>query len=197
MQEGYYVIDAALTLSDGSEYAYSFVGAISFLNRSGEGQMSNLTQDIEIKGLSQGLLAYGGVVFTETSDLYTVILAGPDYDLGNNYGQSDALMLSVNVTPGSSDGIPSGTYTVIDALTADDYDVNTLLSGVYEPAYGGYFGAWYFSTTGKVEASLRSGTVTVTNRGGNEYTFEIDLKDGYGHRVTGSYAGVCRVEDWS
>lgn len=106
-------------------------------------------------------------------------------------------MLSVNVTPGSSTGIPSGTYTVIDALTADDYDVNTLLSGVYEPAYGGYFGAWYFSTTGKVEASLRSGTVTVTNRGGNEYTFEIDLKDGYGHRITGSYAGVCRVEDWS
>ncbi len=196
-QEGYYRIDAALTLSDGSEYAYSFIGAISFLNRSGEGQMSNLTQDTEVKGLSQALLAYGGTVFTETSDLYTVLLAGPNYDLDSNYGQSDALMLSVNVTPGSSTGIPSGTYTVIDALTADDYDVNTLLSGVYEPAYGGYFGAWYFSTTGKVEASLRSGTVTVTNRGGNEYTFEIDLKDGYGHRVTGSYAGVCRVEDWS
>ena len=35
-QEGYYRIDAALTLSDGSEYAYSFVGAISFLNRSDE-----------------------------------------------------------------------------------------------------------------------------------------------------------------
>lgn len=196
-QEGYYRIDAALTLSDGSEYAYSFIGAISFLNRSDEGQMSNLTQDTEVKGLSQALLAYGGTVFTETSDLYTVLLAGPDYDLDSNYGQSDALMLSVNVTPGSSTGIPSGTYTVIDAMTADDYDVNTLLSGVYEPAYGGYFGAWYFSTTGKVEASLRSGTVTVTNRGGNEYTFEIDLKDGYGHRITGSYAGVCRVEDWS
>ena len=105
--------------------------------------------------------------------------------------------IEYNASAGDYTGIPSGTYTVIDALTADDYDVNTLLSGVYEPAYGGYFGAWYFSTTGKVEASLRSGTVTITNRGGNEYTFEIDLKDGYGHRVTGSYAGVCRVEDWS
>ena len=30
------------------------------------------------------------MVFTETSDLYTVLLAGPDYDLDSNYGQSDA-----------------------------------------------------------------------------------------------------------
>ena len=197
VEEGYYVIDAELTLSDGSAYTYSFIGEISFLNRSTEGQMSNLTGDIALEGMTQGLMAYGGMVFTETSDLYTVILAGPDYNLDINYGQSDALMLSFNVTPGSSTGIPAGRYTVIDAMTADDYDTNTLLSGVYEPTYGGYFGSWFFSTTNRLEGSLRSGEVTVTDNGNGNYRFDIDLKDGYGHRVSGSCTVPCRVEDWS
>ncbi len=197
VQEGYYCIDAALTLSDDSTFEYSFIGEISFLNRSEEGQMSNLTGDIALEGMTQGLMAYGGTVFTETSDLYTVILAGEEYDLDTNYGASDALMFSFNVTPGSSTGIPSGRYTVIDAMTADDYDVNTLLSGVYEPTYGGYFGSWYFSTKQKLEASLRGGEVEVTDNGDGTYRFEINLKDGYGHAVTGSCTVPCRVEDWS
>lgn len=197
VKEGYYCIDAALTLSDDSAFEYSFIGEISFLNRSEEGQMSNLTGDIALEGMTQGLMAYGGTVFTETSDLYTVILAGKDYNLDINYGTSDALMFSFNVTPGSSTGIPSGRYTVIDAMTADDYDVNTLLSGVYEPTYGGYFGSWYFSTTQKLEASLRGGEVEVTDNGDGTYRFEINLKDGYGHAVTGSCTVPCRVEDWS
>ena len=111
--------------------------------------------------------------------------------------ESDALMLSVNVTPGSSDGIPSGTYTIIDANTADDYDVNTALSGVYEPTYGGYFGSWYFSTENRIEASVRGGSVTITDNGNDNYTFEIALEDGYGHKITGTYSGSCQVEDWS
>lgn len=197
VREGYYCIDAALTLSDDSPFEYSFTGAISFLNRSEEGQMSNLTGDIALEGMTQGLMAYGGTVFTETSDLYTVILAGKDYNLDINYGTSDALMFSFNVTPGSSTGIPAGRYTVIDAMTADDYEVNTLLSGVYEPTYGGYFGSWYFSTTQKLEASLRGGEVEVTDNGDGTYRFEINLRDGYGHTVTGSCTVPCRVEDWS
>ena len=79
--------------------------------------MSNLAQDVTVSGLSQALLAYMGTAFTETSDLFTVILAGPDYDLDNNFGGSDALMLSFNVTPGSSKAIPDGTYTLIDAAS--------------------------------------------------------------------------------
>ena len=159
--------------------------------------MSNMTQDVVLSGMSQALVAYGGYAFTETSDLYTVIIAGPDYDLDSNFGQSDALMLSVNVTPGSSDGIPSGTYTIIDANTADDYDVNTALSGVYEPIYGGYFGSWYFSTENRIEASVRGGSVTITDNGNDNYTFEIALEDGYGHKISGTYSGPCQVEDWS
>ncbi len=197
IKDGYYCIDAALTLDDESDYSYSFIGEISFINRSDEGEMSNMTQDVVLSGMSQALVAYGGYAFTETSDLYTVIIAGPDYDLDSNFGQSDALMLSVNVTPGSSDGIPSGTYTIIDANTADDYDVNTALSGFYEPTYGGYFGSWYFSTENRIEASVRGGFVTITDNGNDNYTFEIALEDGYGHKITGTYSGPCQVEDWS
>ncbi len=197
VKSGYYCLEADLQLEDGSAYRYSFVGEISFINRSEEGYMSNLTEDKELEGMSQALMAYQGSVFTATSDLYTVIIAGPDYDLDSNFGQSDALMLSVNVSPGSSEGIPSGTYTVIDAMEADDYEVNTILSGVYEPAYGGYFGTWYFSTSDKTEASLRNGTVQISNNGNDSYTFTIDMQDGYGHKISGTYTGKCRIEDWS
>ncbi len=195
--EGYYRIEANLQLEDSSEYHYSFVGPISFLNRSKEGQMSNLAQDVTVSGLSQALLAYMGTAFTETSDLFTVILAGPDYDLDNNFGGSDALMLSFNVTPGSSKAIPDGTYTLIDAASADDYPVGTALSGVYEPTYGGYFGSWYFSTASQVESAARTGSIKVTRSGEDDYTFEIDLKDGYGHRISATYTGKCLVKDWS
>lgn len=99
IREDYYCIDAALTLSDNSEYSYSFVGKLSFLNRSNEGQMSNLTDDVALSGMTQAMAAYYGASFTDTSDFYTVIIAGPDYDLDINYGTSDALMLTLNVTP--------------------------------------------------------------------------------------------------
>ena len=197
IREDYYCIDAALTLSDNSEYSYSFVGKLSFLNRSNEGQMSNLTGDVALSGMTQAMAAYSGASFTDTSDFYTVIIAGPDYDLDINYGTSDALMLTLNVTPGSPEGIPSGSYTVADTSTAEDFYPNTALSGIYDPTYGGYFGTWFFSTTGKLEASLRGGKVEVTNNGDGTCRFDIDLEDGYGHRVTGSCTVPCRVEDWS
>lgn len=197
IREDYYCIDAALTLSDNSEYSYSFVGKLSFLNRSNEGQMSNLTGDVALSGMTQAMAAYYGASFTDTSDFYTVIIAGPDYDLDINYGTSDALMLTLNVTPGSPEGIPSGSYTVADTSTAEDFYPNTALSGIYDPTYGGYFGTWFFSTTGKLEASLRGGKVEVTNNGDGTCRVDIDLEDGYGHRVTGSCTVPCRVEDWS
>lgn len=197
LREGYYCIDAHLTLSDNSDYDYSFVGELSFLNRSEEGQMSNLTGDVTLSGMTQALAGYYGAAFTDTSDYYTIIIAGPDYDLDVNYGASDALMLTLNVTPGSTDGIPSGSYTVVDTSTAIDFYPNTALSGIYDPTYGGYFGTWFFSTTGKLEASLRGGEVKVTNNGDGTYVFDISLQDGYGHRVSGSCTVPCRVEDWS
>ena len=100
--------------------------------------MSNLTGDVALSGMTQAMAAYYGASFTDTSDFYTVIIAGPDYDLDINYGTSDALMLTLNVTPGSPEGIPSGSYTVADTSTAEDFYPNTALSGIYDPTYGGY-----------------------------------------------------------
>lgn len=197
VEQDYYRLEAELKLEDGSDYPYSFIGKLVFVNRSTEGMMSNLTEDVRITELSQGLVAYNGTAFTETSDLYIVLLAGPQYDLDINYGNSDAVMISFNVTPGASDGIPSGTYSIIDAETADDYPVGTALSGVFNPTYGGYFGSWFYSTRNKLEASMRDGSVTVTNSGSDNYTFSISLQDGYGKKVEGSYSGKCSFEDWS
>lgn len=150
-----------------------------------------------LTGLTQALLMYNGEAFTPTSDLFIILIAGPDYDLDVNFGQSDALMISVNVTPGSSTGIPSGTYTIIDAEQADDYPVGTALNGVYNTTYGGYFGSWFYSTRNKLESSVRGGKVVITNNGQDSYKFDIQFEDGYGHKITGTYSGKCRVEDWS
>lgn len=195
--QGRYQLDATLTLEDGSDYPYTFDGELVFINRSDEGKWSNLTDDVSVSGLSQALIAYSGQAFTETSDLYIILLAGPEYDLGENYGMSDALMISVNVPPGTSDGIPSGTYTMIDMETADDYPVGTALSGVFNMTYGGYFGTWFYSTKNKQESSMRNGEIIVTNSGDGSYTIKFSLQDGYGHRIDGSYKGACRIEDWS
>lgn len=195
--DGYTSINASLTLNDGSDYEFHFVDKISVINRSGSGNMSNLTENVAVTGLTQGVAMYFGESFTETSDHYMVVLAGEDYDLEENYGLSPSLMIGLNVTPGSSDGIPSGTYTLIDAMEADDYEVGTALSGVYDPTLGGFFGTWYFHTASAIEASMMTGTVKVTNNGDGKYAIEFDLKDGYGHSVKGSYNGALDVEDLS
>lgn len=197
LEEGYYHFEGALKLDDGTDYSYSYIGNLTCLNRSDEGKMSNLEGNVAMTELSQALLMYNGTAFTETSDLYVMLIAGPDYDLDTNYGKSDAMMISVNVAPGSSTGIPSGSYTIINVEEADDYPVGTALSGLYNATYGGYFGSWFYSTKNKQESSVRSGKVTVTNNGNDSYKFDIEMKDGYGHTITGTYSGTCRVEDWS
>lgn len=197
IEQDYYHLECSLMLEDGTPYPYSFIGKLTFINRSSEGKMSNLTENVAVTGLTQALLAYNGKAFTAESDLYFILLAGPDYNLEINYGESDALMISVNVPPGSSDGIPSGTYTMIDAATAKEYPVGTALSGVFDSTYGAYYGTWYFSTQNKLESSIQGGEVTVTNSGNDTYTIKFSLRDGYGHKVEGSYSGVCGVEDWS
>lgn len=193
----YTVIDALLTLEDDTEYEFRYVGKLRIINRTSEGEMSNLTGDVTLNDLTQGLISYWGEVFTETSDYYTVVLAGEDFDLAENFGNAPSIMIGLNVTPGSSTGIPAGTYTIIDAMEADDYDTGTALSGVYEPSLGGFFGTMYFHTLEGFEAAIKSGTITVADNGNNSYTITFDLKDGYGHSVKGSYSGTLEFEDIS
>lgn len=196
-ESGYKKIVAELTLDNGQDYTFEYVGKLNIMNRTGEGHMSNLTGDVTINNLTQAVAYYYGETFTETSDYCAVVIAGPDFDLDENLGQSPSVMLGLNVTPGSTTGIPSGTYTIIDAMEADDYDVNTALSGVYDPTYGGYFGTWYNCTADGLEGSMKTGTITVTNNGDGTYKFDLNLKDGYTHAVTGTYTGSVTWVDWS
>lgn len=193
----YTVIDALLTLEDNTEYEFRYVGKLHITNRTTEGQMSNLTGNVTLNDLTQGLISYWGQTFTETSDYCSVVLAGADFDLEENFGNAPSIMIGLNVTPGSSTGIPSGTYTIIDAMEADDYETGTALSGVYEPTLGGFFGTIYFHTLEGIEAAVKSGTIEVKNNGNDNYTFTIDLKDGYGHTIKGSYTGTFEFEDIS
>lgn len=187
---GMYVLTGKFNIGTGTDYDFSYTGFISFVNRTDEGFMSNLTDNVVLEGLSQSAVIYWGETFTETSDYCSVIIAGDDYDLDMNIGKSPALNLGLNLTPGST-SIPAGTYTIINANEADDYDAFTALSGVYEATYGGYFGTWYFA--GQIEASMYTGTVEVTDNGDGKYTFDINLADGYGHTVTGTYTGAPKI----
>lgn len=192
-----YVIDGTVTTDDGKETKIRYVGRLTFYNRSTSGEMSNLTSDVTLTSLTQGVAMYAGQLFTETSDYYMLILAGADYDLDENFGNAPSLSFGLNVTPGASDGIPTGTYDIIDVAEADDYPVGTALSGFYEAAYGGYYGTWYFHSLDALEAAVKSGTVKVTNKGNGSYDIEFNLRDGYGHTVKGSYSGPLALADVS
>lgn len=184
---GMYVIDGKFDIGTGSDYQFSYTGYINFVNRTDEGYMSNLDGNVNLTDLTQSAVILWGETFTESSDYCSLIIAGKDYDLEQNIGTSPALNIGLNITPGSKE-IPTGTYEIIDAMDADDYPAGTALSGVYQPTYGGYFGAWYFAP--QVEASLRKGSVVVSNLGNGKYTFKINLADGYGHTVTAEYTGT-------
>ncbi len=190
LSNGMYEITSAFVTDVNTPVEFSYTGYIRFLNRTGEGFMSNLTSNIVLKDMTQSAILLWGETFTETSDYCSVIIAGKDYDLLENFGTSPAINLGLNVTPGS-EGIPAGTYNVINAMEADDYDPFTALSGVYEPTYGGYFGNWYLDPL--TEAALYTGTVEVSTGANGEYTFVIDLADGYGHKVTGTYTGTPQI----
>ncbi len=187
---GMYVLTGKFDIGTGNDLDFGYVGYIRFLNRTGEGFMSNLTGNVEVKDMTQSGVIYWGETFTTTSDYCSVIIAGKDYDLVQNIGASPALNLGLNITPGST-SIPAGTYIVIDANEADDYEPFTALSGVFEQTYGGYFGTWYFDA--QSEAAMLKGKIVVADDGAGKYTFDVNLADGYGHTVTGTYKGTPHV----
>lgn len=190
-------IVADVTLADGDDFEFEYYGLVKAYNRSGEGQFSNLTGNVAMTDLTQGIAMYAGEAFTETSDHYMLVIAGEDYDLEENYGSSPSIMIGLNVAPGSNDGIPSGTYQLVDAMSAEDYEVGTALSGVYEPTYGGFFGTWYFATSDMLEAAMQTGNIVVVNNGDGSYVITFDMADGYGHTVKGTYTGKLEFADIS
>lgn len=149
--------------------------------------MSNLTEDVELT-FTQGMAIYYGDIYEMGSDAWNVVLAEADYDLDINYGQGDAVQLAFNVTHGAGDYIPDGPYTLLDANTAEELPAGTMIAGIYDASYGGYWGCWFYSVRRQVEARLVSGMVDVS-REGDIYTLELKLKDGAGRNVTATYTG--------
>jgi len=126
---------------------------------------------------------YYGDIYEMGSDAWNVVLAEADYDLDINYGQGDAVQLAFNVTHGAGDYIPDGPYTLLDANTAEELPAGTMIAGIYDASYGGYWGCWFYSVRRQVEARLVSGMVDVS-REGDIYTLELKLKDGAARNVT-------------
>jgi len=83
---------------------------------------------------------------------------------------------------------PDGPYTLLDANTAEELPAGTMIAGIYDASYGGYWGCWFYSVRRQVEARLVSGMVDVS-REGDIYTLELKLKDGAGRNVTATYTG--------
>lgn len=187
--EKIYTVACDLTTSEGEAFTESYTILCRPFNRSGEGIMSNLDKDVEVDDLTQALFLYEGDLYeTGESDLYIVILGADDFDLNTNYGLGNSLMLYFNVEPGSSTGIPSGTYDqFVDIETAESLPVGSCLTGLYY--YGTYLGCWYMNTGNQYEARLCEGAIEVENNGGS-YTIRGELKTGDDRTVAFTYAGT-------
>lgn len=185
--DGLYKVTCTLTLEKDEPYTFEYYGPLAFYNRTLDGNMSNLTEDVE-PVFTQGMAIYYGDIYEMGSDAWNVLLAEVDYDLDINYGQGDAVQLAFNTTKGVSDYIPDGEYTLLDANTAEELPAGTMLAGMYDATYGGYWGCWFYSVRRLAEARLDTGSVTVS-RTGEIYTLKLKLKDGAGRQVTSTYTG--------
>ena len=187
MIEGLYKVTCSLLLENDEVCDFEYYGPLAFYNRTLDGNMSNLTEDVELT-FTQGMAIYYGDIYEMGSDAWNVVLAEADYDLDINYGQGDAVQLAFNVTHGAGDYIPDGPYTLLDANTAEELPAGTMIAGIYDASYGGYWGCWFYSVRRQVEARLVSGMVDVS-REGDIYSLELKLKDGAGRNVTATYTG--------
>lgn len=187
MIDGFYKVTCSLLLENDEVCDFEYYGPLVFYNRTLNGNMSNLTGDIALT-LTQGMAIYYGNLYEMGSDAWNVVLAETNYNLDINYGQGDAVQLAFNVTSGAGDYIPNGTYTLLDANTAEEFPAGTMIAGIFDTTYGGYWGCWFYSVRRQLEARLDSGTVDVS-REGDIYTLKIKLKDGAGHNIASTYTG--------
>ena len=95
----------SLLLENDEVCDFEYYGPLAFYNRTLDGNMSNLTEDVELT-FTQGMAIYYGDIYEMGSDAWNVVLAEADYDLDINYGQGDAVQLAFNVTHGAGDYIP-------------------------------------------------------------------------------------------
>ena len=187
-----YKIDCLFIADDGTEEELSYVGDVTFINRSAQGQMSNLKGDVTTGELTQGYFGlFGESLFEDAdSEMAMMVLAGDDFDLEVFYGNSDSICIYFNI-PVGADEIPDGTYTVLSP-DSEEIPAGTLVPGLKEGLT--IYGTWFFSTERKLEVSVRGGSLTVSHEG-NIFDIELELLDGYGNKIEGSYHG--ELEDYS
>lgn len=187
-----YKIECKLLDSDANEFEFSYTGGVTFINRSDKGEMSNLTGDVAIGELTQGYFGLMGESMFEgaDSDMAVMVLAGSDFDLEVFYGNSDSVCLYFNIPIGAEE-IPDGTYEVLSD-DATNIPAGTMVPGLKDGIT--IYGTWFFSTERKLESSVRGGSVTVSHEG-NVFDVKIELLDGYGNKISGSYKG--QLEDYS
>lgn len=187
-----YKIDCMFVKDDGTREEFSYIGGVTFINRSESGQMSNLTGDVTIGELTQGYFGLMGESMFEgaDSDMAVMVLAGDDFDLEIFYGNSDSVSLYFNIPVGAEE-IPDGTYEVLSPEAAE-IPAGTMVPGMKEGIT--IYGTWFFSTERKLESSVRGGSVTVSHEG-DMFDVKMELLDGYGNKIVGAYKG--ELEDYS
>ncbi|MDE7411472.1 MAG: hypothetical protein K2M94_05470 [Paramuribaculum sp.] len=185
-----YAIEGVLT-TDNEKTEIYYVGKIPIYNRSYLGVYSNLTSSVQLPEFNQAALIDQGTFYSSQSDYIMLGLAGEDYTILENYGNGQCIWVGFNVNLGSA-GVPSGTYPLIvsSEMGADEEFVPfTVLDGFYFPPLDGIYGSWYFYAGSGLEAAIKTGNVTVVNKGNDEYSFILDVKDGHGNSIKGNYEG--------
>lgn len=185
-------IHARLLRSDGFDFDFDFLATFpDIINISNEGEQSNLSKDLDLTAkLTQGCFTIlSDRLKTKASNYATIILAGKDYDIENNYGKDHSVTIGINVTPGA-ELLPDGTYEILNFDTTNDLNPFTAYPGSYESAIDSYKGCWYRNSSYGFQAALRKGSVSINRTSATAYIIKYDLLDGYNHHVTGTYKGT-------
>ena len=132
--------------------------------------------------LDNGHLVYYGDAFaTGISNFFQLAIAGP----------SDTLYFFINAPITSTTQLALGEYKVLTTLnTISDLIPYSFIAG--EVYNGEKDFSWY---VGGIESPITDGDFNITSVNNNNYTMELNLKDGYGNTIYGSFQGTIIYHD--
>ncbi|MDD5185841.1 MAG: Ig-like domain-containing protein [Paludibacter sp.] len=127
--------------------------------------------------MNVGYLEYYGDYFkTGKSNLFVVGIASLD----------DTLYLIINAPLTATISLPVGSYSVLPSLNNEAADLvpfSVLPGHVYN---GSQDNSWYI---GRVESPIVEGNFNIISVVNGKYTIELNLIDGYGNTIYGSFQG--------
>lgn len=141
----------------------------------------NVTNEI-YPVLNAGILVYkGGDANPGVSNMFEVGLASP----------TDTIYVFVNASNKDTTSLTIGEYKLLTTLnSASDLVPFTIIPGLLQN--GNQYNSWY---VGIFQSPITNGTLKVTNLSNSIYTIEVDLVDGYGNNIYGSYVGKMKYYD--